>query len=107
VLATVISIGSLVAFWSITTWVPQLVRNLGAAESLGTGQIASQVAAATAALNLGGLVSYATWGLIADAVGRKYACLATYEADNLPLPNFPGAAQTFPFQEPGNRPHIG
>jgi MFS family permease len=73
VLAAVISTGSLVAFWSITTWVPQMVRNQGAAEALSTATITSQVAAATAVLNLGGLLGYLTWGLIADALGRKWA----------------------------------
>jgi len=32
--------------------------------------------------------------------------LATYEVANLPAPTFPGATQTVPHQERGNRPHL-
>ncbi|OZM77135.1 MFS transporter [Pseudonocardia sp. MH-G8] len=73
VLAAVISTGALVAFWSITTWVPQMVRGLDAVQALGTAEVTSQVALATAALNLGGFLGYMSWGSIADAIGRKWA----------------------------------
>lgn len=68
-LAMVVCAGSLVSFWSITTWAPQMIRNLGAAPEDAVGQ----VALGTALLNLGGFLGYASWGFIADLVGRRPA----------------------------------
>ncbi|MGE2833250.1 MFS transporter [Mycobacterium sp. SMC-4] len=74
-LAMAISLGSLIAFWSITTWVPQMIRQLAGDAGLDAASTTSQVALGTAMLNLGGLIGYATWGSMADALGRKRAFL--------------------------------
>ncbi|WP_197377522.1 MFS transporter [Mycolicibacterium baixiangningiae] len=76
-LAMTISLGSLIAFWSITTWVPQMIRQLSSDAGLDAASTTSQVALATAMLNFGGLIGYATWGSIADAIGRRRAFLVS------------------------------
>jgi phospholipase C len=43
--------------------------------------------------------------VLPDTSGQLAA--ATYETATFPLPAFPGAAQTFPVQEPGQRPRVG
>lgn len=73
ILALILSIGSLISFWSITTWVPQIIRSFSEEAGMGAGEVTTQIAIATAVLNLGGFVGYLTWGFIADAIGRKWA----------------------------------
>lgn len=68
-----IQAGALFAFWSMTTWMPQLIRNLSAAEGNSPATASAHVATATALLYLGCIVGYAAFGFIADAIGRKRA----------------------------------
>jgi MFS family permease len=65
--------GALFAFWSMTTWMPQLIRNVSTSEGNTGGVVASHVAMATALLYLGCIAGYAGFGFIADAIGRKWA----------------------------------
>ncbi len=72
-----IATGALVVFWSTTTWTPQIITGL----SGGPGPHAvAQVARATAMLNLGGVLGYASWGFVADAIGRRGAFLVSFAA---------------------------
>jgi MFS family permease len=68
---TIICVGALFAFWGVTTWTPQVVRDVVAEDGVtGTASV-GYVSWAVAALNLGGVVGYASWGFIADQIGRK------------------------------------
>ncbi|QDO25649.1 MFS transporter [Streptomyces sp. S1A1-8] len=71
VACTLICCGALFAFWSVTTWTPQIIRVVVANRGV-TGEAAvPYVSWATAALNVGGLLGYASWGFIADRIGRR------------------------------------
>ena len=65
--------GALFTFWSMTTWMPQLIRNLSTAQGYSPAIASTHVATATALLYLGSIAGYAAFGFIADAVGRKRA----------------------------------
>ncbi|WP_433288051.1 MFS transporter [Pseudonocardia sp. CA-142604] len=68
---TVICIGALFAFWGVTTWTPQIVREIVGEHGVTGNAVVGYVSWATAMLNLGGLIGYASWGFIADKIGRK------------------------------------
>jgi MFS family permease len=70
-LAIGMSIGGLFAFWATTTWVPQIVRQLVAAQGIQGDAAIPYVTWSNMALNAGGVVGYASWGFIADKLGRK------------------------------------
>jgi MFS family permease len=71
VACTLICIGALFAFWGVTTWTPQSIRAVLAANGATGADVVSAVAWGTAMLNIGGAIGYATWGFIADKIGRK------------------------------------
>ncbi|MCU1687401.1 MAG: transporter [Amycolatopsis sp.] len=83
-----IQTGALFAFWSTTTWTPQIITKLSGP---GPGTVA-HVSTATALLNLGGVVGYASWGFIADAIGRRGAFLVSFAVALI------GIGVLFPFQ---------
>ncbi|WP_433274901.1 MFS transporter [Pseudonocardia xinjiangensis] len=68
---TIICIGALFAFWGVTTWTPQIVRVVVGEHGVTGNAAVSYVSWAVAMLNLGGLLGYASWGFIADKIGRK------------------------------------
>ncbi len=68
---TVICVGALFAFWGVTTWTPQSIRAVFAANGVTGGDAVSAVAWGTAMLNIGGAIGYTSWGFIADKIGRK------------------------------------
>ena len=68
---TVICVGALFAFWGVTTWTPQIVRTLVTKEGVTGNHVVTDVAWGTAMLNIGGALGYASWGFIADRIGRK------------------------------------
>jgi MFS family permease len=72
------SIGGLFAFWAVTTWVPQIVRQVMAAQGVTGDAAISYVTWSNMALNGGGIVGYASWGFIADKIGRKPALLISF-----------------------------
>lgn len=78
ILCTMIQAGALFSFWAITTWTPQIIRTMSAGDGLDAATTAAHVTQATALLNLGGLVGYATWGFIADWIGRRGAFLFSF-----------------------------
>jgi MFS family permease len=72
------SIGGLFAFWAVTTWVPQIVRTLMAAQGITGNDVIPYVTWSNLVLNAGGVVGYASWGFIADKIGRKPALLMSF-----------------------------
>jgi MFS family permease len=89
---TAIATGALIAFWSVSTWYPQIIRQMGAAEAWSPELIASQVALASMLFNAGGIVGYAAWGFIADKIGRRPTFLLTFGLGAVAI------AFLFPFQ---------
>ncbi|WP_066039636.1 MFS transporter [Herbiconiux solani] len=89
---TAIATGALIAFWSVTTWYPQIIRQMGAAEDWSPDLIASRVALASILFNAGGIIGYAAWGFIADKIGRRPTFLITFGAAAIAI------AFLFPFQ---------
>jgi MFS family permease len=75
---TAIATGALIAFWSVSTWYPQIIRQMGAAAGTESGEIAQNVALASMLFNAGGVIGYAAWGFIADAIGRKPTFVLTF-----------------------------
>ncbi|MER7791329.1 MFS transporter [Streptomyces sp. NPDC097640] len=88
---TALATGSLVSFWSVSTWYPQIIRQIAAADDLSTGTANSHVAVASMLFNAGGVVGYASWGFLADAVGRRKAFAVSFAVSTL------GVAYLFPF----------
>jgi MFS family permease len=80
VLCTLIQFGALICFWATSTWTPPIVRELSIADGLGPQAAGDRVTLATAMLNLGGLVGYASWGFLADWIGRRGAFLVGFGA---------------------------
>lgn len=75
---TALATGSLVAFWSVSTWYPQVIRQAAAAAALPPDVANSRVAIASMLFNAGGVFGYATWGFLADAIGRRRAFLTSF-----------------------------
>ncbi|GAB2596678.1 MFS transporter [Microlunatus antarcticus] len=73
VLCTLIAAGALFAFWSVTTWTPAVIRGVVAKDGITGTAAVPYVSNAMAMLYLGGVLGYAAWGFIADAIGRKRA----------------------------------
>lgn len=80
VLASLIQVAALMCFWATSTWTPQIIRELSAADGLSAPLTAARVTQATGVLNLGGLLGYAAWGFIADRIGRRGAFVVSFLA---------------------------
>ncbi|MFC5751473.1 MFS transporter [Actinomadura rugatobispora] len=68
---TALATGSLLAFWSVSTWYPQVLREAATAAALPADAVKDRVATASMLFNAGGVLGYATWGFLADAIGRR------------------------------------
>lgn len=68
---TALATGSLIAFWSVSTWYPQIIRQFTAADGFAKEVADHRVAIASMLFNAGGIIGYASWGFIADAIGRR------------------------------------
>ena len=75
---TALASGALIAFWSVTTWYPQILRQLTAADQLPHSVADHRVAIAAMLFNAGGIIGYASWGFLADAIGRRKAFLLSF-----------------------------
>ncbi|WP_027930018.1 MFS transporter [Amycolatopsis thermoflava] len=75
---TALATGSLVAFWSVSTWYPQVIRQAATAAQLTPATANERVALASMLFNAGGVLGYATWGFLADAIGRRKAFAASF-----------------------------
>lgn len=88
---TALATGALITFWSVSTWYPQIIRALTAAADLPREVADHRVAVAAMLFNAGGIVGYASWGFIADAIGRRRAFLISFTVSAA------GIVWTFPF----------
>ena len=88
---TALATGALIAFWSVTTWYPQILRQLTADEGLSKGMADHRVAIAAMLFNAGGIIGYASWGFLADAIGRRKSFLLSFAVSAAAI------AWTFPF----------
>ncbi len=70
-ICTALATGSLIAFWSVSTWYPQILRQAALAASLSPDAANHRVAMASLLFNAGGVLGYASWGFLADAIGRR------------------------------------
>lgn len=68
---TALATGSLIAFWSVSTWYPQIIRQFTASDGLPKETADHRVAIASMLFNAGGIIGYALWGFLADAFGRR------------------------------------
>ncbi|MEW5808595.1 MAG: MFS transporter [Actinomycetota bacterium] len=68
---TALATGSLIAFWSVSTWYPQIIRQFTTSDGLSKETADHRVAIASMMFNAGGIVGYALWGFLADAFGRR------------------------------------
>ncbi len=75
---TALATGALIAFWSVSTWYPQIIRQMTTADGLARDVADHRVAVAAMAFNAGGIIGYAAWGFVADAIGRKKAFLISF-----------------------------
>lgn len=71
--STALATGALIAFWSVSTWYPQLIRSATLADGAGRDVADHRVAIASMLFNAGGIVGYASWGFLADWAGRRKA----------------------------------
>lgn len=78
--AMLICIGGLFVFWAVTTWTPQVIRNVMGERGITGDAVVPYVASSSAALNLGAILGYASWGFIADRIGRKRAMIMSIVA---------------------------
>ena len=88
---TALATGSLIAFWSVSTWYPQIIRQAAAAASLSPEVANGRVAVASMLFNAGGILGYATWGFLADAIGRRKAFAISFAVSAVSV------AYLFPF----------
>ncbi len=75
---TSLATGALIAFWSVSTWYPQIIRQMSMANGLARDAADHRVAVAAMLFNAGGIIGYAAWGFVADAIGRKKAFLISF-----------------------------
>ncbi|MET8796343.1 MFS transporter [Nocardia sp. NPDC004568] len=69
---TALATGSLISFWSVSTWYPQIIRQMTANDAaVPAGTADHRVALASMLFNAGGILGYASWGFLAEALGRR------------------------------------
>lgn len=88
---TALATGALITFWSVSTWYPQIIRQLTVAAQLPAALADHRVAMAAMLFNAGGVLGYASWGFIADLIGRRKTFLMSFGVSGLSI------AWTFPF----------
>ncbi|WP_231748761.1 MFS transporter [Mycobacterium sp. M26] len=88
---TALATGALITFWSVSTWYPQLIRQITTAAGLPGAVADHRVALAAMLFNAGGIIGYASWGFIADLIGRRTTFLMSFTVSAVAI------AWTFPF----------
>lgn len=88
---TALATGALLAFWSVSTWYPQIIRQLSAVEGVPQAVTDHRVAITAMLFNAGGIIGYASWGFIADAIGRRRTFLVSFVVSAAAI------SWTFPF----------
>ncbi|WP_431931265.1 MFS transporter [Nonomuraea jabiensis] len=97
-IGTGLATGALIAFWSVSTWYPQVIRQAAAAADLPVAVANERVAVASMLFNAGGILGYASWGFLADAIGRRRSFATSFAisgASVLFLFPFPHSYTTF------------
>ncbi|AQT82833.1 MFS transporter [Mycolicibacterium litorale] len=89
---TALATGALITFWSVSTWYPQIIRQLTMAAHLPAALADHRVAMAAMLFNAGGVLGYASWGFIADLIGRRATFLMSFAVSALSI------AWTFPVE---------
>lgn len=89
---TTLATGALIAFWSVSTWYPQVIRGITAAEDLSRAVADHRVAMAAMLFNAGGIIGYASWGFLADAIGRRTSFVVSFAVSAASV------AWAFPFE---------
>ncbi|HZS01081.1 MAG TPA: MFS transporter [Chloroflexota bacterium] len=75
VLLLLMSLTSVVGWWATSTWIPPLAAQLAGQH----GQDPQHAAAITGlTYNVGGILGYAAFGFLADAIGRKWSIFLYY-----------------------------
>jgi MFS family permease len=77
----VMSTSTLIAWWAVSTWIPQYAGQVAGRSGLNGAQWATVTALV---YNAGGIVGYILFGVLADAVGRRPTTLFYY-LGSLPL----------------------
>ncbi|TFV59416.1 MFS transporter [Mycobacterium sp. PS03-16] len=88
---TTLATGALIAFWSVSTWYPQIIRGVTALEDLPKDIADHRVAMAAMLFNAGGIIGYASWGFLADAIGRRRSFVVSFAVSAVTV------AWAFPF----------
>jgi MFS family permease len=91
-ICTALATGSLIAFWSVSTWYQQIIRLSAAADMMSIDDGNHRVAIASMLFNAGGIAGYASWGFIADAIGRRKAFALSFIVSAISV------AYLFPFE---------
>ncbi|MET0451783.1 MAG: MFS transporter [Mycobacterium sp.] len=89
---TALASGALITFWSVSTWYPQIIRQLTASENLPAALADHRVATTAMLFNAGGILGYASWGFLADAIGRRKAFMVSFAVSAATV------AYAFPFE---------
>ena len=87
----VMSTSTLIAWWAVSTWIPQYAGQLAGRSGLNPAQWATLAALV---YNAGGILGYILFGVLADAVGRKPITLLYY------VGSFPLVFALFAVQDP-------
>ncbi|MEJ2861601.1 MFS transporter [Actinomycetospora flava] len=70
----VLSTSSLVGWWAVSSWIPQYARTIVA----GLGLAPSTVTLILLAYNVGGVLGWLAWGVLADTIGRRWTLWSYY-----------------------------
>ncbi|SOD62137.1 Predicted arabinose efflux permease, MFS family [Streptomyces zhaozhouensis] len=70
----VLSAASLVGWWAVSTWIPRYVGEAVAA----AGSSSTTVTLIVLAYNVGGVLGWLLWGVLADVVGRRWTLWGYY-----------------------------
>ncbi|GAA3848752.1 MFS transporter [Streptomyces sedi] len=70
----VLSAASLVGWWAVSTWIPRYVGEAVAA----AGSSTTTVTLIVLAYNVGGVLGWLLWGVLADVVGRRWTLWGYY-----------------------------
>lgn len=87
------SIGGLFAFWAVTGFTPQIIRELLETKGIVGDEAIPYVSNAGMILTIGGGIGYAAWGFIADRIGRKPAVAMCF------ITTLIGSFYLFPFAD--------
>ncbi len=83
IVALLMALGTGLAWWGISTWIPPYIGSVAAAQGLSAPRWAGLTGLS---YNLGGIAGYVAFGFLADAIGRKPVALLFYALSLLMTP---------------------